>query len=76
MLTREDVVRAWYKGPAAMIRLLEQHLGTTVNLIDVWRQIRSPRSTATNVVGHNECSRHLENQQLWFGFSTVVTLGV
>ena len=27
MLTREDVARAWYKGPAAMIRLLEQHLG-------------------------------------------------
>jgi transposase len=27
LLTREDVGRAWYKGPAAIIRLLEQHLG-------------------------------------------------
>jgi hypothetical protein len=27
LLTREDIGRAWYKGPAAMIRLLEHHLG-------------------------------------------------
>ena len=30
MVTREDVARAWYKGPAAVIRLLEQHLGPLV----------------------------------------------